>query len=71
VASLAAENNKYYFRHSLFSAFLIFGGQLPGRRKLRVIFGGFRGAAENKLFSAAKAWPPKIWPYFWLFFSGG
>jgi hypothetical protein len=28
-------------------------------------------AAENRLFSAAGPWPPKIWPYFGLFFSGG
>jgi hypothetical protein len=28
-------------------------------------------AAESKLFSAAKPWPPKIWPCFRLFFSGG
>jgi hypothetical protein len=41
------------------------------RRKLPVLFGGHKPATENKLFSAAAPWPPKIWPYFRLFFSGG
>jgi hypothetical protein len=28
-------------------------------------------ATKNTLFLAARPWPPKIWPYFRLIFSGG
>jgi hypothetical protein len=41
------------------------------RRKSMIIFVAVLLAAENKLFSAACHWPPKIKVYFRLIFSGG
>jgi hypothetical protein len=55
VASLAAENSKYYFRH-----LFIFGDCQRTAENKKLIFSGWLVAAENRLFSAAGPWPPKI-----------
>jgi hypothetical protein len=63
---VAAENN-----HDTFSATFIFGGQVSAAENNNLFSAACETAAENKLFSAARTWPPKINGYFWLFFSGG
>jgi hypothetical protein len=55
----------------LFSAVVISGGDWLAAENNLLFSAARKPAAENKLFSAASHWPPKIKPYFRPGFFGG